>query len=199
MRRPSGRHIVLGALLAASILFLLHGMPGTAPRGMGGEEQAEAESAAPAAALQLPPAAPWDADRDRYVELANTNIFSQRRSQPPPSEPKPVPPSPPLPREPDDREAAPSEPKADLVGWSYIGYVEVGGELLGILQNETTLSCKYLAVGDRFQGATVEEISRESLGLRSGASRVTLSRPRDFPVTPLEKAAGGQPGPPRRP
>lgn len=197
MRKPSGRQIVLGALLAGSIVFLLHGMRGGAPRDMGGEEQAQAEGAAPAAASQLPPAAPRDVGFDRYAQLAKTNIFSQHRSQPPPSRPQPVLPEPPLPQA-NDREEPPPEPKVDLVGWSYVGYVEAGGDLLGILQNETTLSCKYLAVGDTFQGATVEEISRESLGLRSGASRVTLSRPRDFPVTPLAKAPGGEPAPPRR-
>jgi hypothetical protein len=191
---------VLGVLLVGSILFLLRsqGIRDAAPRGTGGEEQAQAGGAALAAASQLPPAAPWEVGFDRYAQLAKTNVFSQRRSQPPPSQPKPVPPPPPLPK-PDDQTQPPPKPKVDLVGWSYVGYVEAGGELLGILQNETTLSCKYLAVGDSFEGATVEEISRESLGLRSGASRVTLSRPRDFSVTPLEKVPGGEPRQPRRP
>jgi hypothetical protein len=199
MRQLSGRHIVLGALLVGSILFLLRsqGIRDAAPPGPGGEEQAQAEGAAPAAASELPPAAPWEVGFDRYAQLAKTNVFSQRRSQPPPSKPKPVLPEPPLPK--DNDSTPPPKPKVDLVGWSYVGYVEAGGELLGILQNETTLSCKYLAVGDRFEGATVEEISRESLRLRSGASPVTLSRPRDFPVTPLEKVPGGEPRQPRRP
>jgi hypothetical protein len=196
MRKPSGRHIVLGALLVGSILFLLREVRSGAPGGIGGEEQAQAEGAAPAAVSQLPPAAPRDVGRDRYEQLAKTNIFSERRSQPPPSKPKPVPPPPPLPKA-NDQKKPPPKPKVDLVGWSYVGYVEMGGEFLAILQNETTSSCEDLAVGDTFQGATVEEITRESLRLRTGASRMTLSRPRDFPVTPLKKAAGGEPAPPR--
>ncbi len=193
MRKPSARHIVLALLFAAAVAFLVHSLRSKAPAPSreGGDSQTAAISSEPGPHLQ--PAAPAGVDFGRYAALANTNVFSERRTEPPKRPEKPKPP-PPLPG---SEQSKPREPKLDVAGWSYVGYIDLDGEPLGVLQNDTTHTCKYLAVGDSFQGGTVEKIDREALGLKSGSSRTTLSRPQDFPLVPLDKTAGGQPGPQR--
>ena len=61
-----------------------------------------------------------------------------------------------LPPLPGGEEAKPPQPKVDLSGWSYMGYIELDDQKLGLLQNDTTHSCEYLAVGDSFMGAKVD-------------------------------------------
>jgi hypothetical protein len=87
----------------------------------------------------------------------------------------PTRPSPPVPHGP------------DFTGWSYVGYVTLDDLQLGVLQNDATVSCNFLAVGDHFLGAQVESLDRESIRFRSGSSSTTLSRPRDFSISPLGK------------
>jgi hypothetical protein len=197
MGKPSRRQVILGVLLVGSILFLLHGMRGASLRQTREQERAPADAAPPAVASELRPAAPEDVAFDRYAQLSKTNVFSEHRSGPPRKEPRSVPPPPPLPGGNGTKKQPPS-PKSDFAGWSYVGYVLIGGEQLGILQNDTTKACKNLAVGESFQGATVESIDRKAIRLRSGTSPpTTLTRPRDFPITPLAKPAKPADGPPR--
>ena len=75
------------------------------------------------------------------------------------------------------------------------GYVELDGEKFGLLQNETTHTCRFLAVGESFMGAEVEKLDREDIRLRVGTSRTTLSRPRDFSITPLKTATSAPKAP----
>jgi len=196
MPRPNPRHIVLALLLAASIAFLLISVRGTRSRltVQGDSQEAQAADASqPQVERPLEPAVPADVDFGRYAKLAQDDIFSERRAEPPPP-PKPPKPAP-LPPLPGSEQAKPPEPKVDFSGWSYMGYIELDDRKLGLLQNGTTHTCEYLAVGDSFMGAKVEQLDREDIRLRVGASRTTLSRPRDFSVTPLAKAAAPAPTP----
>ncbi len=188
MQRPNARHVVLGALLLGSVLFLLHAVRGTGPKGSSPEDQPQAEASSVATAPDLRPAAPADVTFDRYAEVANTNVFAEGRSQPP-KKPEKLLPTPPLPQ--DKGASKPPERKPDFAGWSYLGYLVIDGKQVGVLQNDTTKACKDLAVGDSFEGARVESIDRKAIRLRSGGSSTTLSRLKDFPVTPLEKTASG--------
>ncbi len=194
MRKPSARHLALALLFAASVAFLLHSLRSAAPlpSSEGGDSQTAPISSEPTRRLQ--PAVSAEVDFGRYAALANTNVFSERRSEPPPKKPEKPKPPPPLPG---SEQSKAREPKPDVAGWSYVGYIKVDGKPLGILQNDTTHTSKCLAVGDSFQGATVEKIDREAMVLGSGSSRTTLSRPRDFPVTPLDKTAGRERAPRR--
>ena len=196
MWRPSPRHIALALLLAGSIAFLLVSLrgPAAAPAGEGARHETTVVEANQAQTKrQLEPAAPADVDFGRYAALAQSDVFSEHRAEPPaPAKPPKPAPLPPLPG---GEEAKPPEPKVDFAGWSYMGYIELDDQKLGLLQNDTSHSCEYLAVGDSFMGAKVEKVDREDIRLRSGASRTTLSRPRDFPVTPLAKAASPTPRP----
>jgi len=196
MPRPSPRYIVLALLLVASVAFLLVSLRGTGgrPDAEGDRQEAKAADASrPQAQRPLDPAVPDDVDFGRYAELAQADVFSESRAAPP-KPPKPAKPAP-LPPLPGSEQAKPPEPKANFSGWSYMGYIELDDRKLGLLQNDTTHTCEYLAVGDSFMGAKVEKLDREDIRLRVGSSRTTLSRPRDFSVTPLAKAAASAPRP----
>jgi hypothetical protein len=201
MRRASRTQIVLALLLAASLIFLLASLRGNPPP-RSAARAARPAAGGPAAAQagqQLSPAAPADVDFRRYASLAGSNIFSETRARPapPPGERKPVPP-PVWPRGETTQQSAP--PRPDFSGWTYVGYASLDGEKLGALQNDATNAVHFLAVGDTFLGAEVESLDREAMRLRSGGSTTTLSRPRDFPITPLTQAPGAapQPGPEQR-
>ena len=199
MRRPSQRHIVLALLLVASIAFLLVSLRGTGSR-PGAEGDHQETSAVDASQMQaerpLDRAVPVEADFGRYAKLAQADVFSERRAEPPKKKKKSKPE--PLPPLRGSEEAKPPKPKIDFSGWSYMGYIELDGQKLGLLQNDTTHTCEYLAVGDSFMGAKVEKLDREDIRLRQGSSRTTLSRPRDFSVTPLKKPAVAKPTPRRQ-
>ena len=61
--------------------------------------------------------------------------------------------------------------------WSYTGTVKVGDQMMALLENTKTKDGQYLKVGESFQGATVSEITEQSITLNSGGKpRV---RPRD--------------------
>jgi len=199
MWRPSPRHIVLALLLAASIAFLAVSLrgPGASSTGEGVRAKATAaEAGRTQTERKLEPAAPADVEFGRYAALARNDVFSELRAEPPPPAKKPKPA--PLPPLPGSEENKPPKPKLDFSGWSYVGYIELDDQKLGLLQNDTTRTCEYLAVGDSFMGAKVEEMDRENMRLRSGSSRTTLNRPRDFPVTPLAKAPTTPAGPRER-
>jgi hypothetical protein len=191
MSGPSRRHALLGVLLLASAAFLLYSLRSGRPRVRAGDGPAvevatdsdEEEIAA------APAAVPDDVDFSRYEALAKTNVFSRRRSTPPQQAKKLLPAPPPI---------KPSKPavagakRPDFTGWTYTGYIVIDGEKRGILQNESSDSCKDVPVGGKFLGATVEEVTGERMRLRSGASTITLSIPDLFPVLPLDKGASGE-------
>ncbi len=192
MWRPSRRQIALGVLLVGAVGFLVYSLrPPQAPKGKSKAKGAGALLETAKEARR--PAAPADADWKRYAALTGSNIFSEQRMLPPPPKPIKLPPLPfPTPARP------PEPPRPDVSGWSYVGYVTLDGKTIGILQNDTTHTCKYLAVGSDFMGATVEQVDREAMRLKSNGSVTTLSRPRDFPITPLSKGPGAPtPAPPQ--
>ncbi|MBN1461855.1 MAG: hypothetical protein JXA57_20180 [Armatimonadetes bacterium] len=198
MSKVSPRHLLLALVLVASVLFLLNALrrtqqptrPAASSTGQDAAVEGQPQDRADTA-TELAFAAPADADFDRYAALARTNVFSERRTQPaPPKQTTPVPPPPPLPNGGDEK---PTPPKIDVSEWNYVGYVTLDGKQLGIVQNETTRTCEYLAVGDEFMGAVVETVDRESMKLKAGSARTTMSRPRDFSMLPLEKSAVTQP------
>ena len=200
MWRPSRRQMALGILLVGAVGFLVYSLrPPQAPevkrktKGAGALLETAKET--------LRPAAPADADWARYAALTGSNIFSEQRMLPPQPKPVKLPTPPPFPTP----ARPPEPPRPDVSGWSYVGYVTLDGKTIGILQNDTTHTCKYLAIGNEFMGATVEKVDREAMRLKSNGSVTTLSRPRDFPITPLSKGPGApgapappQPQPPRR-
>jgi hypothetical protein len=196
MRKLSRTQIVLAVLLAASAVFLLVSLRGMPPRESGGRATGrgkQGRAAAKEAGQELQPAAPADVDFRRYASLASSNVFSENRSRPavpgagkknviePPKWPQP------------DATQPSGPPMPDFSGWTYVGYVALDGEKLGAIQNEATSAVHFLAVGDDFMGAEVQSVDRESMGLRSGGSTTTLSRPRDFPVKPLDNLGGAAP------
>jgi hypothetical protein len=205
MARLSRRQSVLAILLVAVIVFFVFSLQGgrsVARPARHASATVGEEVAKPKAPVKLQPATPADVDFRRYAALASSTVFSPTRTVPTPVGPvKPMPPLPPLewgPR-PLPPPPPPPVPRApDLSGWSYVGFVTMGGDKLGplklgIVQNDTTLAVEYLTVGDTFMGARVDSFDRESIRVGSGAASATLSRPRDFPLTPL---SGGPVKPP---
>jgi hypothetical protein len=199
MQRLSRRQAILAILLVGAIGFFIYtlksGRPARGPAASGRGSHA-AQLGKVATERKLRPAAPADADFRRYASLASSGIFSDRKVQPAPTSSKrrTIPP-PPFPT--GERSEPVVTAGSNLTGWSYAGYVALDGEELGVLQNDSTMSCEFLAVGDRFMGAEVESLDRESIRLRSGASTTSLSRPRDFSLKPLDSGQGGaRPQPP---
>jgi hypothetical protein len=66
--------------------------------------------------------------------------------------------------------------------------VELDGKRFGIVKNEGSDECRYLAEGGGFLGGKVEEITREAIRVRTNAGQTNVSRVRDFSLTPLTKA-----------
>jgi hypothetical protein len=201
MSGPSGRHAVLGVLLVASAAFLLYSLRSSRPRVTSGDDVAAqvASGAGEQEIAAVPPSTPDDVDFSRYRQLSQTNIFSARRSAPP-KEPKKT--SKPLPTPPPIKPTNSTSPRTkqpDFTGWTYTGYIAIGGEKRGILQNESSDSYRDVPVGGKFLGATVEEVTGEGIRLRSGSSVTTLSTPDLFPVVPLDnRASAATPSRPRR-
>jgi hypothetical protein len=137
-------------------------------------------------------------DYSRYKRLAERSVFEPRRPPPPPptkTEKKPQK-QPDLPKFPKN----PPRPRLDLTGWSYVGYVVFDDVKVGIVQHESSDSVEYLTTGGQWLGAEVTEVTDELIRLTPGDSGgTTLSRERDFPVTPLDKRASQTPAARRQP
>lgn len=196
MPKLSGKHAVYGVLLLASIAFLLYSVQ-SARTGAGAGEGLAAGRTGDAGEQRIaaiPAAVPDDVDFGRYRDLARTNIFSDQRASAAPkvtqtvkgtdSLPKftrdPVPP-------PATDTAAPKQPA--FAGWTYAGYVLVNGEKRGLLQNDSSDTGKDFAVGDKFLGATVEEVTGQTIRLRSGKVVTTLRISDQYPIVPLDNSA----------
>lgn len=200
MKRVSRRHIVLGLMLCGAIAYLALVMraptrpaSGTQPQDAAAAEEETGKGDAETGALKLPE----PADFARYQGTIGRNIFA------PPAPPKPpatrrVLPPPPLsdvPKPP----TAPRQKPPDLSGWSYMGYMVIGDQLIGVLQNEGNDSMKELPLGSEFLGAEVQSITSEEIVFDSPGGTVRLSTPRDFPVVSLSKSSAGAPSRPPRP
>jgi hypothetical protein len=206
MQGARPRYLMLAVMGLAAVMFLVYTLV-TVRRGAGGGLEAsgkgegEASAGSASGKPRLVAAAPPSADMSRYQLLIDHNIFQPSGPKPPKEEPRrTVSPPPPLPRNggtsgPAPRESGPRRP--DVSGWTYVGYVILDGETLGIVQNESNRSCQYLAVGDTVLGAEVETVTGEEMLLKAGASKVTLSRNRDFSVVPLDKGPSARPGQPQ--
>jgi len=198
MRRPGPRQILLALLLCGSMAYLAYSVrgarrPATAQKPKTGAAAEKGRKVEP----MLLTAAPGDAAFARYEEVVKRSIFQPPA---PPSPPAgaggnvlPVPPIPPA----SQTSAPPAPTPLDFTGWSYVGYVGIDGRMMGILQNESNQSVKYLGIGEEFLGGKVEQVTSEEITLTSPAGPVKLTVPRDFATTPLDRSASGQPGRPR--
>lgn len=196
------RLVTLAIVLLASIGFLAYTVvsggrptrtPVAAERGRAGPVKARADRVAELVA------APSDVTFARYEVIAKREIFS------PPWAPKPesstsrpaVPPLATPPTTGGSDTSGPPPPRVDVSGWTYVGYIVMGGVRYGLLQNEANDTMTEVPVGGEFLGAKVEEATSEEMRLSAGESRITLTVPRDFAVTPLTKGATAAPGRPR--
>jgi len=205
MRKASSKSIFYVAALAAALLYFAYSVTSTRPRpprATTAPKPAATETAAARGteAAHLVQAAPSEADFSRYQVVIGRDIFS------PPKPPLPPPPPISIPTPflfgPDDDQPRPPPPPSppSLTNWSYVGYVTVDGLTTGLIQNDETKSIKELKLNEQFQGYKVDAISREEMALSFGAAKVSLKKPLDFPIVPLEGMAGGaQPGRPQRP
>jgi hypothetical protein len=203
MPRLSGKHVVYGVLLLASIAFMLHSVRTARTRAGAGEGLSAGrtgDAGEQRIAAASPAAVPDDVDFSRYEDLARANVFSDRRAPaaPTPKQTKAVQPLP------DFKSVTPPPPvdttetkQSDFAGWTYAGYMVVNGEKRGLLQNDSSDTGRDFAVGEKFLGATVEEVTGRTIRLRSGRSVTTLSIPELFPIVPLDKSASATPERPR--
>jgi hypothetical protein len=73
-----------------------------------------------------------------------------------------------------------------------VGYVEIDGKMMGILQNLTDRTVEYLAVGDAFRSAKVMSVTATEISLKAGAAPpAVITRTQTFDLVPLEKGASG--------
>jgi len=195
MRKPKRSYLVLIPLLAASAAFLLYTVTGKTPAGRkaGPSARQTAASSSSRSAPDLKPAVdPDKVDYSRYEMIVQRGLFSPPappQTGRPRGAPTTVPPlQPPKPVQPQ-----PASPPS-FAGWSYIGYFAIDGKMKGIVQNSGERAVEYLAEGDKFRGATVEQVAPQQIRLKSGASSVTIHLVESFPVVPLDRdAAAGAP------
>ena len=194
---PSRRHTVLAILLCASVVFLLYSLRSSgrraAPKAGGerGSQQTQEAETSPDAVASV---APGEVEFSRYELLAKSALFGGSKQEPPPKE---------TPVKPAKRELPPFQPPPvermpATTGWSYLGYVIVDGKEFGIVKNESSGECRYLAEGEDFLGSKVEEIGGEAMRLRTGSSQTSLSRNRDFSLVPLSGSGAREERGPRQ-
>ena len=200
MPRLSGKHLVYGVLLLGAVAFLLYSMQTAGNRPDAGEGLSAGragDAAEQEVAAAIPTAVPDDVDFSRYEDLARTNVFSDRRTSAPPTPKTQVKSPQPLPDFSDVKPVPPKDPspprQSDFAGWTYAGYIIVNGEKRGLLQNDSSDTGRDFAVGEKFLGATVEEVTGRTIRLRSGRSVTTLSIPELVPIVPLDKSASATP------
>jgi hypothetical protein len=207
MRRPRTSQLVLALLMCGAAAFLVYSLTSTRPgpqrRHRIARRVGTAASGAAAAEAALAPAAPADADYGRYEEIVKRNVFAPPAPPPPPPAVKPRGPLPPLaPPKPANPPPPPRPSAPSFPGWSYLGYIEINGKMLGILQSPSDRSVEYVGAGDSFKGAKVDQVTPSEIHLSAGGASTTLARPQDFSLIPLSKSAGRAargPGAPPRP
>ena len=191
---PSRRHMVLALLLCASAALLVYALRSSGPRSAskgGAESESQKPQLADAGPQAIASALPADVAFSRYDALTKSGLFGDRPQAPPPKaggerKPARLERLPPL-----GAEAKPQAPAA--ASWSYLGYVALDGKKFGIVKNTGSDECRYLAEGEDFLGGKVEEIAREAIRVRTGSRQTSVSRVRDFSLTPLTRAGAGQP------
>jgi hypothetical protein len=193
MKTAKPNRFVLIALLVVSVAFLFYAMSGKRPTE--GKKRRLARKARAVAAEKAPrvlaAAAPADAEFGRYDIIIKRNVFSPP-APPPPLEPKSLPPLPVVPPSPPPPLPAPppAPQPPSFPGWSYAGYVEINGKMMGVLQNPTDHSFEYVGVGETFRGATVTKVTPTEIQLTVGAAPpAVLTRAETYLLVPLEKGA----------
>jgi len=206
MKKVSPKIVLYAAGLVIALVYLAYTVTSTRPRADGSGGAKQAEKAAPAVAAKssrtsLAQAAPSDADFARYQIIVRRDIFSTPRPPAPPKPPISIPP--PIVISPEEGRPRPPQPPPapSLTSWSYVGYMTLDGTTTGLIQNDETHSFKELKLGEQFQGYKVDAISREAMTLSYGATKVSLKKPLDYPIVPLQAPPGGgaQPGRPGGP
>lgn len=187
--------MVLAIVLCAAAAFLVYTLNSARPPQAKGRRTARRAitTAAPITMAQaLPPAAPADVEYSRYEVIVQRNVFAPPAPPPPPVRKQPLPPlriTPPKPSNPTPPGPPPPPPPPSFPGWSYLGYVEINGKMLGILENAGDRSVEYVAVGDTFRGAKVDQVTPKQVQLSAGGAPATLARTETFNLVPLTKAA----------
>lgn len=87
--------------------------------------------------------------------------------------------------------APPPDPFAE---WRYTGTVKIGNHVEALIENRQTKEGQYLGKGARFLGATVGEITDESVTFNANGSPRMLSKA-EITVTPFDRSASGVGGP----
>ena len=204
MKKLKPKQLGLIAVLVASIAFLFYTMT-SSPPASGKKRRATHKALAaalPESARPAIAAAPADAEFGRYEIILKRDPFNLPKPPPPPQvkflpplQPRPAPPQPTPPPQP-----APAPQPPSFPGWSYVGYIEINGKMMGILQNLSDRTVEYLAVGDGFRGATVTEVTATQISLKAGvAPPAVLARSQNFDLIPLDKGASGSQSRPGRP
>ncbi len=218
MRKVSARQVFLGLLLCGAIAYLAVTIRATPRPAAGAQPRKPTPTGTQVAKAEQGPVdlkLPEEAQFSSYGGMVARDIFSP----PKPPEPAAVLPTPPLPGtgpKPPDTTPKPRPP--DLSGWSYVGYMVIGNQKIGMLQNEGNNSMMEAPLGEplgaQFPGAKVQEITSDEIVISSPRGEVRLSTPRDFPVLSLSKGSAGttsrtvragqqpgqpQPGPPPQP
>jgi hypothetical protein len=210
MQGPRGMQPWLFAALGAAVLVLLYSMTGTgrAPRvAREASKKHKARTASADTAVTLRAAAPADATFDRYRMIIARNVFSPPAPPKPAEGPKvsipPIKPAQTVRPTPAASEAVtrPSgpPPPPPLTGWSYVGYVVIGGKKLGIVENDGANTTENVEIGASFHGYTVKSVDGEQIVLEARGSEQILKRPTDFGLVPLSGSASPQPSQRPRP
>ena len=195
MKRVSPRHAFLGLLLCGAIAYLAVSIKAGSRSAPAAQAKKPAPTNAEVARADQGPVdvrLPEEAEFSSYQGMIVRNIFAPPGLKPasgkegltvPPFQPTPNP-----------QPSGPSKPKPpDLSGWSYVGYMTIGDQKIGVLQNEGNDSMQELTLGGEFMGAKVQDINSDEMVFTSPGGPVTLSTPRDFPVVSLDASAAGTP------
>jgi hypothetical protein len=95
------------------------------------------------------------------------------------------------------------DPFAD---YAYTGTVNMGGQMVALIENTKTREGQYYKQGDSFLGGTISEITERGVSVNIAGAPKTLAKTDNFKLTPLDKSAPflqgqpqGQPGAPGAP
>jgi hypothetical protein len=87
------------------------------------------------------------------------------------------------------------DPFAD---YAYTGTVNMGGQMVALIENTKTREGQYYKQGDSFLGGTISEITDRGVSINVAGTPKTLAKTDNFKLTPLDKSAPflqGQPQP----
>ncbi|MGC8666729.1 MAG: hypothetical protein ACP5VE_01250 [Chthonomonadales bacterium] len=146
-----------------------------------GVEPARVTAQAPDIVQVSPTAAPVPHPKplSYYMASVRADLFTASDVEAP--KPKPAAPKPTQP-------AAP-EIVDPFVDYAYDGTVQVGGQMMALIENVKTKEGQYLRPGDPFLGGTVDAITERSVSIKVGSRVQTLNKTDNFTLTPLDKSA----------